>query len=329
MSGRTSSDIATIAIVARNTFLSVAIKKDTCNGFEPKAFRMRSKSAETVRIRPEADAHHQRAKQSLERLNAVFEMGVATTSEHQMSLGCTRIEGNAANALCGQAVSVGGKAWREETDECDLLRTSSNSSIATVSTMASGDGMEIGDSLQTRFSSSSCSTVISSDSDGSRVRFNGIGCHQHSRMSAPRNHSSPQIHDDSSRDAPPTTMMIRNIPRRYTPEYLLMDLHDLGFDGTFDFLYIPTDKTTSACVGYAFVNFIDPCWAEQCMHSFKEYQFKRHPRGMSKVARVSVAQVQGLETNLQHFQDAVNASKHKMQFPNVLFSTRSNSKPEA
>merc|ERR1712048_454185 len=77
-------------------------------------------------------------------------------------------------------------------------------------------------------------------------------------------HGSPDFNSDNCRDTPPTTMMIRNIPRRYSQEHLLMDLQELGFEGTFDFLYIPMDKTTTACVGYAFVNFIDPCWAEKC-----------------------------------------------------------------
>jgi hypothetical protein len=158
-----------------------------------------------------------------------------------------------------------------------------------------------------------------------------MGSQQHGHKPEPREHNLAQTCDDSCRVAPPTTMMIRNLPRRYSEEYLLMDLHDLGFDGTFDFLFLPRDKISSACVGYAFVNFTSPYWAEQCIHSFKDYEFKRHQRGMSKVAQVCVAQLQGLEKNLQHYQDGRYAStiRSKMQSLSVLFNTAGNSKSEA
>merc|ERR1719296_252256 len=42
-------------------------------------------------------------------------------------------------------------------------------------------------------------------------------------------------------EAPPTTMMIRNIPNRYTQHDLIEELESLGFAETFDFLYAPTD----------------------------------------------------------------------------------------
>merc|ERR1740130_52741 len=112
--------------------------------------------------------------------------------------------------------------------------------------------------------------------------------------------------------------MIRNIPGRYTQEDFRMDLQDLGFAGTYDFLYMPVDKGTAANVGYAFVNFIDPSLAAQCMHTFENFRFTRHHRS-SKMARVSVAHLQGLEKNLEHYQNAaVNMSKEKRRRPVVF-----------
>jgi hypothetical protein len=232
-----------------------------------------------------------------------------------MSLEGPNIEGYAGNALGVQARLQ--QALHEQTDECHLVRTSSHSSINTVSTSTSEDAMENGNrphtGLQRMLSSSSLDTT---DSGECQTPLKGVGSQQYGHKSATRNHNLAPMYDGSF--ALPTTMMIRNIPRRYKQEYLLMDLHDLGFEGTFDFLYIPMDKTTSACVGYAFVNFKDPCWAEQCIHSFKGYQFKRHSRGTSKVAQVSVAHLQGVEKNLQHYQDCASASKREMQRPLVF-----------
>jgi len=124
---------------------------------------------------------------------------------------------------------------------------------------------------------------------------------------------------DSNGDAPPTTMMIRNIPGRYSQNDLMMDLQDLGFHGAYDFLYIPMDKSTAANVGYAFVNFIDAFWAARSMQAFENYRFSRHQRSSPKVASVSVAHLQGLEKNLQHYEKtAVNMSRDKRRRPVVL-----------
>jgi len=105
-------------------------------------------------------------------------------------------------------------------------------------------------------------------------------------------------------EGPPTTMMIRNIPNRYTQRELIRELKSLGFTGTFDFLYVPVDKGTMCNVGYAFVNFIDHVWANRCMQTFENYPFKKHRKARGKVASVSVAHIQGLEANVRHYENA-------------------------
>jgi len=123
----------------------------------------------------------------------------------------------------------------------------------------------------------------------------------------------------ATKDEPPTTLMIRNIPGKYSQNDLMIDLKDAGFGGTYDFLYLPIDKGTAANVGYAFVNFMDSTVAAKCKGSFEGHRFALHQRSSTKLARISVAHLQGLEKNLQHYENAaVNASKERRRRPVVM-----------
>ena len=116
-----------------------------------------------------------------------------------------------------------------------------------------------------------------------------------------------------------TTLMIRNIPNRYTQQELIAELADLGFAGTFNFLYIPLDKGTMSNVGYAFVNFVTKELASKCIETFQGYRFKRHRKTSGKVAAISAAHLQGLEANLAHYEkSAVNTAKLKNRRPVVM-----------
>jgi len=135
----------------------------------------------------------------------------------------------------------------------------------------------------------------------------------------PKNLNLEEEYKHAQKNLPPTTLMIRNIPNRYTQRELITELEDLGFGGTFDFLYLPLDKGTMANVGYAFVNFVEHSWAERCMASFQGYCFRKHRRHSRKVAAVSVAHIQGLEANLMHYESAaVNTAKLKQRRPLVV-----------
>jgi len=115
-----------------------------------------------------------------------------------------------------------------------------------------------------------------------------------------------------------TTLMIRNVPNRYSQRELISELKSLGFGGAFDFLYVPLDLGTMSNVGYAFVNFTQSVWAEKCMQVLQNHRFKRH-RQAGKVAAVSVAHIQGLEANLKHYEkSAVNTSRLRQRRPVVI-----------
>jgi hypothetical protein len=56
-----------------------------------------------------------------------------------------------------------------------------------------------------------------------------------------------------------TTVMIKNIPNKYTQKMLLERL-DEGHAGRYDFLYLPIDLKNNCNVGYAFINLTDPMY---------------------------------------------------------------------
>lgn len=53
-----------------------------------------------------------------------------------------------------------------------------------------------------------------------------------------------------------TTLMIKNIPNKYTKD-MLLNLIDVNFKNKYDFFYLPMDFNNKCNVGYAFINFID------------------------------------------------------------------------
>jgi len=141
--------------------------------------------------------------------------------------------------------------------------------------------------------------------------------YRHGRV--PKNFDLAEEFRSNNSERPATTLMIRNIPNRYTQRELILELEAQGFAGTFDFLYAPLDKGTMSNVGYAFVNFIDHTWAAKCMETFHGYRFKRHRKASGKIAAVSIAHIQGLEANLAHYKNAaVNTAKLKQRRPLVM-----------
>jgi len=117
---------------------------------------------------------------------------------------------------------------------------------------------------------------------------------------------------------PKTTAMLRNIPNRYTQASLLREIDSVGFEGTYDFFYLPMDTHNRTNVGYAFINFLAPLDMERFAEAFSGYRFKDH--ASQKIGRVSPAHLQGFHKNVQHFSNrAVTHSRNSQYRPVILY----------
>jgi len=101
-----------------------------------------------------------------------------------------------------------------------------------------------------------------------------------------------------------TTVMLRNIPNRYTRD-MLIERVDVSYKGQYDFVYLPVDFNSKCNVGYAFVNF---CTADSAAAFTQEFHGKRTKTVLpgfssAKVCEVSYARVQGRDANMENLRD--------------------------
>jgi len=68
-----------------------------------------------------------------------------------------------------------------------------------------------------------------------------------------------------------TTVMLRNLPNNYDREMVLAMIDGEGFAGLYDFIYLPIDFKTQACLGYAFVNLATPREVPRFWETFNGY----------------------------------------------------------
>jgi len=108
-------------------------------------------------------------------------------------------------------------------------------------------------------------------------------------------------------DVPTTcsTVVLKNIPTRYTPDRLLADLHECGYFGKIDFLYVPIDfKKRDRNLGFAIMNFNS---TEVCAKFAAEFHLanscdKLPDAKIQRCLEVSPALLQGSRDNIRHLQ---------------------------
>lgn len=110
------------------------------------------------------------------------------------------------------------------------------------------------------------------------------------------------------------TVMIRQIPRQYTQWMLLEEVNAKGFEGLFDFIYVPFDFKKGFNVGYGFLSFVEPPDAAAFRDAFDGTFLDKHMKAKGKPLRVHPASVQGYEANYKHFMQTKTGQKQDPQF---------------
>ncbi|KAI4343547.1 hypothetical protein L6164_010882 [Bauhinia variegata] len=114
-----------------------------------------------------------------------------------------------------------------------------------------------------------------------------------------------------------TTLMIKNIPNKYTSKMLLAAI-DEHCRGTYDFLYLPIDFKNKCNVGYAFINMIDPGQIIPFHQAFNGKKWEKF--NSEKVASLAYARIQGKAALIAHFQNSSLMNEDKRCRP-ILFHT--------
>lgn len=100
-----------------------------------------------------------------------------------------------------------------------------------------------------------------------------------------------------------TTVMLRNLPNRYTQYMLLTLLDEHGFERLFDFVYLPMDFRNGVNLGYAFVNLLSHQDAVNLMKTF--HGFTDWFIDSAKVCEVSWAHPhQGLQEHIERYRNS-------------------------
>ncbi|KAK8706502.1 hypothetical protein V6N13_050064 [Hibiscus sabdariffa] len=110
-----------------------------------------------------------------------------------------------------------------------------------------------------------------------------------------------------------TTLMLKNIPNKYTSKMLLAAIDERG-GGTYDFVYLPIDFKAR----YAFINMLEP---SQVITFYQAFNGKKWEKFNSeKVASLAYARIQGKTALIAHFQNSSLMNEDKRCRP-ILFNT--------
>ena len=116
-----------------------------------------------------------------------------------------------------------------------------------------------------------------------------------------------------------TSLMVRNIPNKYTQMMLLNDFSEAGHGpDKIDFFYLPIDFKNKCNRGYAFVNFVDFRDIIPFYHHYNGQNWKVF--NSDKICDITYARIQGKAAMLKRFQNSALMEKDEDYRPVVFVS---------
>ncbi|KAL7574614.1 hypothetical protein ACA910_002966 [Epithemia clementina (nom. ined.)] len=116
-----------------------------------------------------------------------------------------------------------------------------------------------------------------------------------------------------------TSLMVRNIPNKYTQQMLLAEFTENGHGpGVIDFFYLPIDFKNRCNRGYAFINFVN----YQDILAFHRRYFGKQWRTFNsdKICDITYARIQGKAAMLKRFENSALMDKDDEYKPLVFVS---------
>jgi RNA recognition motif-containing protein len=106
-----------------------------------------------------------------------------------------------------------------------------------------------------------------------------------------------------------TTVMMREVPSKYTQGKLLREIDSSGFAGQYDFIYLPMDSRSNANRGFAFINMVSEEAAEDFYKKFHGKHLRHFSANAEKTIIVLPADVQGFEENALKYASTMSQGK--------------------
>ena len=95
-----------------------------------------------------------------------------------------------------------------------------------------------------------------------------------------------------------TTIMIKNIPNKFTGDFLL-NIIDQNFKGTFNLFILPTDTNKCKNFGYAFINFTSSYFIPYFYYMFNGKMWSS--TNSQKVCKLTYSKIQGKKGLISHY----------------------------
>lgn len=105
-----------------------------------------------------------------------------------------------------------------------------------------------------------------------------------------------------------TTIMIKNIPNKYTQKMLLEKI-DRQHAERYDFFYLPIDLKNNCNVGYAFINFVDPVFILPFYEDLNGKSWERF--NSEKICEITYGRIQGKRMLVENFSYSAETRKIK------------------
>jgi hypothetical protein len=122
-----------------------------------------------------------------------------------------------------------------------------------------------------------------------------------------------------------TSLMVRNIPNKYTQQMFLDEIRAGGHGDAIDFFYLPIDFKNRCNRGYAFVNFIDALGIVPFVEKYNGKSWKNF--NSDKVCAITYARIQGKAAMIKRFENSALMEKEDAYKPLVFNNGKSEEFP--